>query len=170
MTHAGRSWMFAGATALALTLQFSGGSSAQEGHPLEVSKTATMTQVDAPVDGQRLFEASCSTCHGVDEQGTENGPSLEGVGEASADFQLRTGRMPLANSTFEAVRKDPAFGNDQIEALVDYVGAFGDGPPIPEVDLESASLVSGQVLFIENCAACHGATGAGGAVGNEALA
>lgn len=170
MTHAGRSWMFAGATALALTLQFSGGSSAQEGHPLEVSKTATMTQVDAPVDGQRLFEASCSTCHGVDGQGTENGPSLEGVGEASADFQLRTGRMPLSNSTDQAVRKDPAFGDEQIETLVDYVGTFGDGPPIPEVDLESASLVSGQVLFIENCAACHGATGAGGAVGNEALA
>lgn len=170
MTQAGRAWTFAGATAFALALYFSGGSSAQEGYPLEESKIATMTQADEPVDGQQLFEASCSTCHGVDGQGTENGPSLEGVGEASADFQLRTGRMPLANSTEQAVRKDPAFDNDQIEALVDYVGTFGDGPPIPEVDLEGANLVAGQELFIENCAACHGATGAGGAVGDEALA
>ena len=30
--------------------------------------------------------------------------------------------------------------------------------------------MDGQALFIENCAACHGATAAGGAVGNEALA
>lgn len=170
MTRAGRAWTLASATALALALYFSGGSSAQEGPPLEESKIATMIQADEPVDGQQLFEASCSTCHGVDGQGTENGPSLEGVGEASADFQLRTGRMPLSNSTDQAIRKDPAFGNDQIEALVEYVGTFGDGPPIPEVDLEGASLVAGQSLFIENCAACHGATGAGGAVGNEALA
>ncbi|MGH2776785.1 MAG: cytochrome bc1 complex diheme cytochrome c subunit [Actinomycetota bacterium] len=170
MTQAGRAWTFAGATALALALYFSGGSRAQEGYPLEEAKIAAMTQADEPVDGQELFEASCSTCHGVDGQGTDNGPSLEGVGEASADFQLRTGRMPLASGTDQAVRKVPAFDNDQIEALVGYVGTFGDGPPIPEVDLEGASLVAGQALYIENCAACHGATGAGGAVGNEALA
>jgi ubiquinol-cytochrome c reductase cytochrome c subunit len=54
--------------------------------------------------------------------------------------------------------------------LVEYVGTLGDGPEIPKVDLEGASLVDGQALFIENCAACHGATGAGGAVGNQALA
>ena len=169
MTQAGRAWTFAGATALALALYFSGGSSAQEGYPLEKSKIATMAQADE-ADGQQLFEASCSTCHGVDGQGTENGPSLEGVGEASADFQLRTGRMPLSSSTDQTVRKDPAFDNDQIEALVDYVGTFGDGPPVPEVDLEGTNLAAGQGLYIENCAACHGATGAGGAVGNEALA
>ena len=58
----------------------------------------------------------------------------------------------------------------RIEALVEDVGTFGDGPEIPEVDLENANLVNGQALFIENCAACHGATGAGGAVGNQALA
>lgn len=131
---------------------------------------ATMSQAEEPTDGQELFEASCSTCHGVDGRGTDNGPSLEGVGEASADFQLRTGRMPLSNSSDQAVRKEPAFDDEQIEAIVDYVGNFGEGPPIPEVDLESASLVAGQSLFIENCAACHGATAAGGAVGDQALA
>jgi len=170
MTQAGRAWTFAGAMALALALYFSGESSAQEGHPLEASKIATVAQADEPVDGRQLFEASCSTCHGVDGEGTANGPSLEEVGEASADFQLRTGRMPLTSGSDQAVRKDPAFDNDQIEALVDYVGTLGEGPPIPELSLEGASLAAGQGLYIENCAACHGATGAGGAVGNEALA
>lgn len=162
----GRGWAIGAALVVALT--FPGESTAQEGYSLEVAKIATMAQADE-VDGRRLFEASCSTCHGVDGMGTENGPSLEGVGEASADFQLRTGRMPLANRG-QAVRKDPAFTDERIEALVEYVGSLGDGPPIPEVDLTDASLVAGQDLYIENCAACHGATGAGGAVGNEALA
>ena len=161
--------MFVAATALAMALFLSGESKARDGYSLEVAEIATMSQTDDAVDGQELFEASCSTCHGVDGSGTGDGPSLEGVGEASADFQLRTGRMPLANSG-QAVRKDPAFDDEQIEALVEYVGGFGDGPAIPEVDLADASLVDGQALFIENCAACHGATGAGGAVGDEALA
>jgi len=162
-----------GATALSTALFLSGESTARDGYSLEVAEIATMTQTESQTDdaaeGQELFEASCSTCHGVDGQGTDNGPSLEEVGEASADFQLRTGRMPLANSG-QAVRKDPAFTDERIVALVEYVGSFGDGPGIPEVDLADASLVEGQALFIENCAACHGATGAGGAVGNEALA
>jgi ubiquinol-cytochrome c reductase cytochrome c subunit len=173
MTQAGRAWTFAGAagaTTLSLALFVSGGSSAQETHPPRASTIAAVYQTDETAEGQQLFEASCSTCHGVDGQGTANGPSLEGVGEASADFQLRTGRMPLSNDTDQSVRKDPAFDDDQIEALVEYVGTLGEGPPIPEVDLEGASLVAGQELFIENCAACHGATGAGGAVGNQALA
>lgn len=158
-----------GAAAIATSLYLTGESAARDGYSIEVAEIATMSQAEDAANGQELFEASCSTCHGVDGRGTDNGPSLEEVGEASADFQLRTGRMPLAGSD-QAVRKDPAFGNDQIEAIVEYVGTFGDGPGIPEVNLEGASLVDGQALFIENCAACHGATGAGGAVGNEALA
>jgi ubiquinol-cytochrome c reductase cytochrome c subunit len=161
--------MLVGTTALATTLYFSGAAPAQKGYSLEAAELATMSQTDEPASGQELFEASCSTCHGLDGQGTDNGPSLEGVGEAAADFQLRTGRMPLASNGL-SVRKDPAFSDEQIDALVSYVGSFGDGPGIPEVDLDDAGLADGQALFIENCAACHGATGAGGAVGNQALA
>jgi ubiquinol-cytochrome c reductase cytochrome c subunit len=166
-----RTWVLV-AAGLAAALYLTGEATASDGYPIEAAEIATgmaTTSQTGTVDGKELFEASCSTCHGIDGQGTDNGPSLEGVGEASADFQLRTGRMPLANSG-QSVRKEPAFSDERIEALVEYVGTFGDGPEIPEVDLENANLVNGQALFIENCAACHGATGAGGAVGNEALA
>jgi ubiquinol-cytochrome c reductase cytochrome c subunit len=156
------------AVAIFTALGFSGESAARDGYTIEITKVAGATQIQEP-DGEELFEESCSSCHGIDGTGTENGPSLESVGEASADFQLRTGRMPLAGGD-EAVRKDPAFEDDEIAALVEYVGTLGDGPDIPIVDTEGANLAAGQSLFIDNCAACHGATGAGGAVGNEALA
>src|SRR5262245_58205015 len=46
--------------------------------------------------GRALYQTGCSSCHGEDATGTDDVPSLVGVGAAAADFQLRTGRMPLA--------------------------------------------------------------------------
>src|SRR6187431_286847 len=47
-------------------------------------------------DGKKLFQANCATCHGLDLQGTADGPSLYGVGELAVEFQVATGRMPMA--------------------------------------------------------------------------
>lgn len=121
-------------------------------------------------DGRELFLESCASCHGSDGTGTEYGPSLEHAGEAAADFQLRTGRMPLTDPGRQTQRKPAAFDEAEIEALVDHVGELGDGPEIPLVDAETGDLVEGQILFVDNCAACHGATGNGGAAGVGALA
>ena len=90
--------------------------------------------------GRELYERSCASCHGeegegVDEPGqTVRGPSLQEAGEAAAYYYLSTGRMPLSNSDDQPVRKPPAFDDDEIEALVAYVGSLGDGPAIPDVD------------------------------------
>lgn len=125
----------------------------------------------APIErGRELFNASCSTCHGSEGGGSELGPSLVGVGAASADFQLGTGRMPLADPDLQGVRKPPAFSPPDIDALVAYVATLGEGPPIPEVDPDAGELSLGQELFSSNCAPCHGSTGTGGVVGSGALA
>jgi ubiquinol-cytochrome c reductase cytochrome c subunit len=129
------------------------------------------TSDDALVsEGQNLFEVNCSSCHGAEGRGTSLGPSLEGVGAASADFNLRTGRMPLPYPTAPTLRKPPAFDDDEIDALVAYVASLGEGPPIPEVNLGSGSVSEGAGLFLDNCAPCHGATANGGAVGGDAFA
>lgn len=120
--------------------------------------------------GRDLFVESCASCHASDGSGTSFGPDIRDAGEAAADFQLRTGRMPLANSTDQTVRKEPAFDAAEIEALVAYVGTLGDGPEIPIVAVEGGELREGQELFVNNCAACHGATANGGAAGVGALA
>ena len=120
--------------------------------------------------GRELYERSCSSCHGeegegVDEPGqTVRGPSLQEAGEAAAYYYLSTGRMPLSNSDDQPVRKPPAFDDDEIEALVAYVGSLGDGPAIPDVDLEGADVAAGGVTDRANCQPCHSASGSGGAL------
>ena len=55
---------------------------------------ASVATVDAIDEGKKLFLANCATCHGLGGLGGLAGPSLFGVGAASADFQVGTGRMP----------------------------------------------------------------------------
>ncbi len=79
---------------------------------------------------------------------------------------LRTGRMPLANPTGQAPIKPVAYTDDEIEALVAYVGGLGDGPPIPDVDPARGDQALGGELFRANCAACHNSAGTGGVLSN----
>ncbi len=130
---------------------------------------------DQPVDsevvaGRSLFEISCTSCHGVEGEGTTDGPPLVGVGPASADFYLSTGRMPLDRPRAQAERKRPAFSPAEIALLTAYVGSLGTGPPIPEVDPERGDITVGYQLYADNCASCHSSAGAGGALGHAVYA
>lgn len=128
---------------------------------------------DDPVlvaEGRDLFVVGCSSCHGVEGEGTDNGPRIVDAGEAAADFQLRTGRMPAADVEGQQPTKPVAYSDDEIRALVAYVGSLGDGPLIPDVDASRGDLARGGELYRANCAACHNAAGIGGALsyGSEA--
>jgi ubiquinol-cytochrome c reductase cytochrome c subunit len=112
-----------------------------------------------PTHGRVLYQASCAGCHGQNGEGTQQGPSLVGVGEAAADFYLQTGRMPLAAQKDQAEPGPRAFSQPDIADLVAFVGSLGDGPAIP--DVSPGDLRLGQELYLQNCAACHGASGAG---------
>jgi ubiquinol-cytochrome c reductase cytochrome c subunit len=114
--------------------------------------------------GRELFLTGCASCHGADGEGTDQGPDLIGVGAASADFQLTTGRMPDTDPDRQPVSKPPAYEPDEIDALVAYVASLGDGPPIPDIDHPRGRLVEGTQLYILNCAGCHSSAGNGGAL------
>jgi ubiquinol-cytochrome c reductase cytochrome c subunit len=120
---------------------------------------------DGATSGRDLFVQRCSTCHGLDGSG-DIGPSLIGVGAASADFQLRTGRMPLSEVGARPGRKPTPFTSEQINALTAYVASLGAGPAIPVVDIATADLARGGEMFRTNCASCHGAAARGGALSN----
>jgi ubiquinol-cytochrome c reductase cytochrome c subunit len=121
--------------------------------------------------GKDLFETSCTTCHGSDASGTSDAPGLRGVGAAALDFYLSTGRMPLADPNAQPLRHAPAFPPEQIAAIVAYVRSLGPGgPDIPEVDAAAGDLPRGGQLFLQNCAACHGAAAVGDSIGGGQIA
>ena len=125
---------------------------------------ATVTQATT-----ELYTANCASCHGLHGEGSANGPTLVGVGAASADFYVRTGRMPLGAPGQRPVRQDPIFSEEQIQALVGYVAGLGAGPSIPTVQ-GGGDVGRGFELYTANCAACHGATGGGNVVGGGSAA
>ena len=118
--------------------------------------------------GQQLFEANCASCHGTDAYGTDRAPNLVGVGAATVDFWVSTGRMPLADSAIQPVRKPPRFDRQQTLSIADYVASLAPpspaAPEIPHVNTAGANLAEGNTLFVLNCAGCHTVTGAGDAL------
>jgi len=136
----------------------------------QVSAAPATTQQVA--EGKALFQVSCSSCHGLNGEGTSQGPSLVGVGAASVDFQMGTGRMPMARPGQQAPRKASEFSADEITAISTYVATLGPGPDIPTaavVDptkLTDEEIARGGDLFRANCSACHNISGQGGALPN----
>ena len=117
--------------------------------------------------GRALFLANCATCHGIDAAGRNNAPSLIGVGAASVDFQVGTGRMPLEATGPQAPQSVVRFAPDQIRQLAAYVASLGPGPGIPsaqEVDPAKGDVSRGASIFRTNCAMCHNFAGKGGAL------
>jgi len=132
----------------------------------EAADASALAQVE---EGRALFLQNCSSCHGLNGEGSTDGPTLIGVGAASVDFQVGTGRMPLAGPGAQAPAKRPVFNDEQVAAMAAYVATLAPGPPIPteeQLAYEDADLTEGGELFRTNCSQCHNFAGAGGALTN----
>jgi ubiquinol-cytochrome c reductase cytochrome c subunit len=133
--------------------------------------TETVTEADRAVtieEGRQLFLKGCSSCHGLNAEGGVVAPSLIGVGAASVDFQVGTGRMPMADMSQQAMRKPVVYTPEEINALATYVASLAPGPEIPTDEMlnyeRDGSLAEGGELFRTNCAMCHNFAGQGGAL------
>jgi ubiquinol-cytochrome c reductase cytochrome c subunit len=147
--------------------------------PAQADNQASDTEQIAK--GKELFLASCAFCHGKNgegmptvREGYQIGPSLVGVGAAAVDFQVGTGRMPMASPGAQAPRKEAVFTQEEIDALAAYVASLAPGPAIPnesdysieglsEEEREEAISRGGQI-FLTNCTACHNYNARGGAM------
>ncbi|MGQ0466039.1 MAG: cytochrome bc1 complex diheme cytochrome c subunit [Sporichthyaceae bacterium] len=117
-------------------------------------------------EGKSLFITSCSSCHGLNAEGTSDGPSLIGVGAAAVDFQVGTGRMPMQSKNAQAPIKPRVFNEPETAALAAYVQSLAPGPAIPTEEQYAADgdIQEGGEIFRTNCASCHGFVGNGGAL------
>ena len=133
------------------------------------SETPVVADRSAAIEeGKQIFLKGCSSCHGLNAEGVEIAPSLIGVGAASVDFQVGTGRMPMADMSQQAMRKEPVYTPEEVYALAMYVASLAPGPEIPAEELlnyeRDGSVAEGGELFRTNCAMCHNFAGQGGAL------
>lgn len=127
------------------------------------SAAYTQGQID---EGKKLFLANCASCHGKNAEGSSAAPSLIGVGAAAVDFQVGTGRMPGQASGPQMFKKGVQFTDEQIDQLAAYVASLAPGPAVPseQYTTTNGDTTRGGELFRINCAMCHNAVGAGGAL------
>ncbi|NLE18586.1 MAG: c-type cytochrome, partial [Propioniciclava sp.] len=137
------------------------------------TQVAADTGMSAQVaEGKALFQVTCSSCHGLNGEGTTQGPSLVGVGAAAVEFQMATNRMPMAKPGAQAPRKVVQYTAEEINNIARYVHTLGPGPDIPNSSaydysaLTDEDIAKGGELFRTNCSACHQAAANGGALPN----
>lgn len=128
--------------------------------------------------GQALFLQNCASCHGNEANGVPaNGtsgsyPDLVGLGPATIDFWVDSGRMPAANPrAVQAIRHQARLTQDQAVAISAWVNSLDPSyPDIPTPNLKNANVSDGAALFALNCAACHTIEGDGDALANDTYA
>ena len=147
---------------LAIGTTFSVASATVKQSPTDFARSAAIDE------GKQIFLKGCSSCHGLNAEGGAIAPSLIGVGAASVDFQVGTGRMPMADMSTQAMRKEPVYDAQETAALAAYVASLAPGPAIPEDSVlnyeRDGSTAEGGELFRNNCAMCHNFAGQGGAL------
>ena len=163
----------AGFVVLVMGLVFAGGLYAAFAPSPATAEQATARDVEA---GRQLFLIGCSSCHGKNAEGIPTkrggnyGPALAGVGAAAVDFQVGTGRMPMAQAAPQAPRKEPEYSPEETSLLAAYIASLAPGPVIPAAELLDYSNITdtqlreGGEFFRTNCTACHNSVGAGGAL------
>lgn len=130
-------------------------------------------------EGRELYERNCISCHGRNADGVaDRGPSLIGVGAAAVEYQVSTGRMPLARQEAQAQAKPPNWQGERLDevvaALSAYIQELGGGPQVPAGEdfaaTEEGAVARGGELYRINCSSCHAFSGGGGALSNGATA
>jgi mono/diheme cytochrome c family protein len=138
-------------------------------YTLEAS-SGTPTEV-----GRELFVQYCATCHGDFGEGGANparpGDIIAPISSAEYlktrdDFTLRSviaqGQPNFGMSPFGSAFGGP-LSDEEIDAIVAYMRSWEQDPPVelpPEVDVGEQGL-TGEEIYAEVCAQCHGLSGEG---------
>lgn len=75
--------------------------------------------------------------------------------------------MPMQMQGPQAQQKPPQFNDEQTTMMAAYVASLGAGPAVPDdeyLDVDQGDAARGGELFRNNCAMCHNAAAAGGAL------
>jgi ubiquinol-cytochrome c reductase cytochrome c subunit len=131
---------------------------------LAVQREPSSAATPWPVDrGEELYRRDCAWCHGVNGEGTARGIGITERGTSSVFYALSTGRMPIGHPDDAVRRGDSPYSDDEILAIVAHTSTFVTGPGVPDIAGVDGDVSAGGTRYRLLCAACHGATGEGGA-------
>lgn len=106
------------------------------------------------ISGRELFQTACAPCHGKEGEGTMFGYEIRHPPRAFARYVVRSGRegrgFPGPMAAFPA----SAISDPQLAEMLDWLWSFPRS-------------TSGQELYADFCANCHGTDAAGGVVGKS---
>jgi len=106
-------------------------------------------------DGVEVYAAVCATCHGSTGEGTDKGYELRHPARGYATFVVRSGRPGVEFPMSEMSAYDTSLLTvQQLEEIWDFLSDM----PQP---------TTGEGLFLDYCANCHGADALGGVVDQD---
>ena len=121
------------------------------------------------MNGQRLFNQTCQSCHGSAGQGSDRGPSLARTalthGNADADV-FRAIRAGLPGTQMPP---SAAYSDTEVWQLVIYIRSLQAAPTDSAAAVPDSGSAAGETLFAGRaaCATCHQVNGHGGVVGPD---
>lgn len=132
----------------------------------------------AMLPGEAIFAAKCATCHQANGGGTAQYPPLAGNPDVTASdpknivaiiVNGRSGPLSVGGKTFNGTMPTwkGQLTNPDIAAVATYIrSAWGNkGSDVTEQQVASAgttvSTAVGQSIYVQKCASCHKANGAG---------
>lgn len=116
-----------------------------------------------PDRGAEIYAATCFACHGKDGEGTSRAPALndaELLNQFDDDWFRETiseGRPSAGMPTWGTV-----LSPQEIDNVVSFLATWRSRPSDANPGQEAEVASDPELIFITNCAACHGAAGEGG--------
>ena len=136
---------------------------AQKGNP-----TAKKNQPvrSAAVDGRKMFESVCATCHGLDGRGGERGPDIVARAEVQQLSDEETLRILQAGIPRAGMPGFGPLGAPKIKAVMSYLRILQGGGRAAAIPGDPQR---GKSLFFTKagCANCHMINGSGGFLGAD---
>ncbi len=144
---------------------------------LIIFSTAAWAQEGDITRGSQIYDANCAVCHGSEGQGrvgvnlSNDWPAIDPAAFTRAVIEQGVAGTPM---TPWSQRYGGPLDDQEIEDVVAFVTSLSGGrspmaptatplpvTPVPTVPGSTGDPTQGQVLFIENCAMCHGENGQG---------